>query len=227
MFNTSNRVWFLQSPDKLFDVVPIFLDALRKTGYFNRFYVATDRKVDLPDDCVYIPLEKDFGWSNNIIRALEFVEEETFFLGCEDHIVVRFDKERIEDCFRAVDNGELGCIRLTRKPRIQLVEDKPYSAIVKPDCFYISLQPTIWNKDYLKSAIALNESAWQFEEEGTKRIMKIKELKAGIVDETVLDYQNFFGEGGLFRPSYIKYAKENNIKLDSGKFYCLWKKSAL
>jgi len=228
--NTLKKVWLLQAPDRYFDVVPIFLEAARKFNYFDKFYVATDRTIHavsphLPNDCVYIPLEKDFGWSNNIIKALEFVEEDVLFLGCEDHIFIKMDLQNIETCRSAVvSDGAIGCIRLTKKPKIKMVEpEKLYSEIVRPYHYYVSLQPTIWKKNYLESVIKPDESAWSFERNATKRAMRINPPYACVADRTLVNYYNFMKRGGLFRPGYVKYAQENDITLNPDNFYEEWR----
>ena len=222
-----SRVWLLQSPAKYFDVVPIFLDSLRNTGYFDWFYVATNSELclELKIDTVQIALDKDFGWSNNIIEALKYVKDDVFFMGCEDHVLVDIDLDAVDQCFQAVcDNPEIGCIRLTKKKRIKMAEpNNPYSAILKPYHYYVSLQPTIWKKSYLKAIIRPNENAWAFETEASKRAMQIETPKAGVTCKTIFNYHNYMKKGGLFRPGYIQHAKDHEIDLDSEKFHDEWK----
>jgi len=91
-------------------------------------------------------------------------------MGCEDHILTDCDLEKIDECFNeVVSNPETGCIRLTRKKRIQLKEDKPFSYIVKPYPYYVSLQPTIWKKSYLENIIRPGELSGRAKTPGNLR----------------------------------------------------------
>lgn len=226
MSTTSKKVFLIQSPDKYFDVVPIFLAASRSLNFFDKYYIATDRKVKgLGDDCQIIQLDKDYNFCGNIIRALPHVEEDVFFMDCEDHIQVGFENAAIQTCYEGVLADEnIGCLRLTKKVRLQLRDpDALFSAIVRPDPFYVSLQPTIWRKSYLEQIIRDGENAWQFEKMATQRALAIDKPEAYIARRTLYNTQNFFKQGGRYRPGYIKYANEHGIELDANKFYDEWK----
>jgi hypothetical protein len=165
-------------------------------NYFDKFYVVTDRNVRLNKDCVVIKLHKDLGWSCNIIEALEYVEEDVFFMGCEDHICVDFNKELIDAAFyEAKYIPSVGCVRLTHKDKIKLIHDDPVSAIKKSYPYYVSLNPTIWKKSYLESILVPGENSWEFEIHGSKRAMEIKDLKACCVRKTIFNYKNLMEKG--------------------------------
>jgi len=200
------RVWLLQSPEKYFSVVPVFLKALRKTKYFDGFYVATEKTVWLGTDCWVIDLKKDNGWSNNIIKTLEYVKEDVFFMGCEDHILTDFDETLVDAAFWAVKYiDDIGCVRLTHKPRIPLDTDDPISPIGRSYLYYVSLQPTIWKKSYLEKIIRPDETAWEFEIKAGSRAKRIKDINACCVRKTIFNYKNLMEKGVLAeRDDYVK-----------------------
>jgi len=189
------RAWLLQSVGDYNSVVPGFLGALRGTGYFNRFYVATDYDRPL-GGVIRIPLKRDYGWSDNIINALACVREKTFFVGCEDHLLTGFDEELVELAYKAVENGEYGCVRLSWKSRIPLLGDMRISAIDKSYKYLVSLQPTAWNKDYLESVLRSGETAWQFEILASQRAKKL-DIPVGVTYKTAFKYRNLIKKGKL------------------------------
>lgn len=187
--NDSKRAWLLQAPDKRFEYVPKFLDALRPLNYFYRFYIVGNTGTWQGPDCFFVPCAKDWGWSNNIIDGLKFVQEDVFFMGCEDHLLVDFNREIIENAFLLVRNGDFGCIRLTRKPQIKVGTGHVFFPIDKSYKYYVSLQPSVWSKKYLESIIVPDETAWEFEINASKRAKKL-DLPAGVVYKTAFNYIN-------------------------------------
>lgn len=174
------------------------MTAIRDTGYFTKFYVATNLfTVSNNDEDVQIKLKKDYGWSNNIINALAYVREKTFFMGCEDHLLTDFDEDLVDLAYTMVSNGHCGCVRLTRKPQITVIHTKgkiPY--IDKSYKYYVSCQPTIWNKDYLESIIRPDETSWQFEILASQRAKKL-DIPVGVTYKTAFDYKNLIEKGKL------------------------------
>lgn len=196
--SNSSRAWLLQSPD--YDVyakvVTPVAEALMETGYFDQFYIATPWFCESPVNTRVIELEHDFGWSDNIIYALEYVKEDVFFMGCEDHLLVDFDEVLVSGAYLMVESGEYGCVRLTHKPQIPTGKGVGILPIDKSYKYYVSLQPTVWNKDYLKKIIRPNESSWQFEILASQRAKKIDPL-AGVTYKTAFNYKNLIEKGKL------------------------------
>lgn len=193
-----SRAWLLQVPDKdvYAKVVTPVANALMETGYFTDFYLATNREFVSPINTREIHLKRDFGWSDNIINALAYVREKTFFMGCEDHLLVDYDEELVDMAYRDVANGEYGCVRLSWKPKIPIIEYGMVVPIDKSYRYYVSCQPTVWNKDYLESIIRPGETSWQFEICASQRAKKL-ELPAGVTYKTAFNYRNLIEKGKL------------------------------
>ena len=153
-----------------------------------------------------VMLDKDLGWSNNIIKALEHVEEDTFFMGCEDHICTDFNETLINAAFWAVKYiDDVGCIRLTYKNQIPLETFEPFSPLDRNYPYYVSLQPTIWKKSYLEKIIKPNETAWEFEIKASSRAKRIEGVNACCVRKTIFNYRNLMEKGVLAnRDDYVK-----------------------
>ncbi len=212
--SNSLRPYLLQSFGKYRKVVPEFLKALRSTGYFNKFYYITDPSTEIDNsvnDVTYIFLDPDaiykseslgyLGWSNDVMYGLEYVKEDVFFMSGEDHLLVDFDECVVHYAFGLVERGFFGCIRLTHKPQIILDKEKnddgaAVHTIDKSYKYYVSLQPTVWNKKYLQSILRPNESAWQFEILASQRAKKL-DLPVGVTYKTAFNYRNLIEKGKL------------------------------
>jgi len=178
-------------------VVPFFLDALRSTEYFDMFYVVSDDPDGFLPGSLRIPLEEDLGWSNNIIKGLQYVSQDVFFMGCEDHVLVDFEKLLIDCAYEMVTEGKYGCVRLTKKPKIPRgCYDKSLTvAEIDPSYKYlVSLQPTVWSKKYLEKIIRPGESAWQFEVLASQRAREL-DIPVGVTYKTAFNYRNTMDKG--------------------------------
>ena len=181
--SNSSRAWLLQNPQSSRpSTIYCFTDSLKGTGYFNK---------------IHSYIGKDLGWSNNIIYMLDFIEP-VFFMGCEDHLLVDFNEELVENAYKAVEYKEFGCVRLTKKAKIPVVysaRPKIY-AISESYKYYVSLQPSVWSKSYLEKIIRPNESAWQFEILASQRAKEI-DPPAGVTYKTAFNYRNMIEKGKL------------------------------
>jgi hypothetical protein len=184
--------------------VPEFLNAIFSTKYFDKAYFVTDTELVYGGPftryrvpCNFIALRKDFGWSNNIIEALDYVEEDVFFMGCEDHLLVDFDESLVDWAYKVVRDGWYGCVRLTRKAKIPIAKEEwQLCEIDKSYKYYISLQPSVWSKEYLKKIIEPNLTSWQFEIIGSQNAKKI-DPTAGVTYKTAFNYRNLIEKGKL------------------------------
>ena len=176
------RVWLLQSPENSRPSVLVsFLRSLGATNYF---------------DHISSYIGKDNGWSNNIMSILGGAPD-VFFMGCEDHICIDLDTPLVELAYIMVNNGRYDYVRLTMKPQIKtktIFGNVP--AIDESYKYYISLQPSIWSKKALESILIPDETAWDFEVNGSKRAKAIG-LKAGVTYMTAFNYKNLIEKGHL------------------------------
>lgn len=113
-------------------------------------------------------------WADRIIKYLKTYNEETFLLLVEDYILKeKVDTNRIKKA-ENLCGGDIGCVRLNPHDGLSrfLVStkiegfkeyplDKPYS---------ISLQPSIWQKEFFLKFLRKGETVWQTEIKGSKRI---------------------------------------------------------
>ena len=216
-----SKVIVIQSPAKFYEAVPFFHKEAEKFGFLDKFYIVTDFEGDfqLGKNCKVIQLKKDKQFSSNMLDALSQIEEDVFFVCCEDHVLKGENDARLwQICFDfASMKPDVGFLRMTNNNRVELENSDFISPIKKKDKYYISLQPGIWKKSYFKHALKPGEDAWKFEINGAKRARESKDLRSYCVKETVFRHTNFFKGGKFYRHKFAEYAILNGFKLSSGR----------
>jgi len=213
----------IQSPAKFYEVVPIFYKEWNELGFFDKFYIVTDFKgpYNVGANCQIIKLEKDLYFTSNMLYALPQVEEDIFFMCCEDHIKKDGnDVNKFYECFSVfINNEEMGFLRLTNtKNKVKLEEgcDSFICPIYRKYKYYISLQPSLWRKDYFKQSLVAEKDAKEFETLGSKRARHHPSMKSFSVKESVFFRTNFYTKG-YYRHQFVDYAIKNNITLTSSR----------
>ena len=154
-------------------LVPTFLHFYKKKWPDNPYqtdFVTETKKIDgVTTFCTgKIP------WADGAIKYLESCNEESFLLFLEDYIITKLINTNMIKKAEKLCVGDIGCVRLNPHDRFSqfLVDanidgfkeyplDKPYS---------VSLQPSVWQKEFLLEILQKDENIWQTEIEGSKRI---------------------------------------------------------
>tara|TARA_Y100000310_G_scaffold336092_1_gene419744 strand:- start:212 stop:922 length:711 start_codon:yes stop_codon:yes gene_type:complete len=216
----------IQAPAKFYEAVPYFYREADKFGFIDKYYVATDFKgpYDVGDNCSIHYLKKDKQFSANMLDMLSMVDEDIFFVCCEDHVFMpKNDLNVWQKCFSFIeDNESVGFLRLTNNNRIKLTTKDFIAPVSRKDKYYISLQPAIWRKEYFKHALKKGEDAWKFEINGAGRAKKFKGMSSYCVQETIFHHTNFYKSGKYYRHKFADYAIRNGFTLDSGR-KIIWK----
>jgi len=163
--------------DKYSWLIPTFLHFYRKMWPDNPYqtdFVTETKEIGL----VSTFFTGKIPWSDGAIKYFESLEEDTFLLLLEDHIIKEMiDTNRVKVA-ESFCSGDVGCVRLNPHDKLsrsllnagiegfkEYPLDKPYS---------ISLQPAIWQKEFLFEFLKKGENIWQVENEGSIRIQKSK-----------------------------------------------------
>jgi len=156
-------------------LVPIFLHFYKKKWPDNPYqtdFVTETREIG---DVSTFYTGK-IPWVDGAIKYLESHEEQTFLLILVDFIVKEIvDTNRIKIA-ENLCSDDIGCVKLNPHEEISrfLIDaniegfkeyplDKPYS---------VSLQPAIWQKEFMFEFLRKGENIWQTEIDGSKRIWK-------------------------------------------------------
>ena len=200
-------------------LIPTFLHFYRKNWpdnpYQTDFVTETEEIGDVPTFYTgKIP------WADGAIKYLESLKEETFLLLLEDYMISQtIDTNRIKAA-EELCRGDIGCVRLcpyhTKKKILKLIIDSLIDSEIdgfkehpldKPHS--ISLQSSIWQKEFLLEFLQKGENIWQVENEGSIRIQKSKK-RIIWADIPIIDYRL----GGYMKKGRVvkfveKWTKEN------------------
>ena len=109
-------------------------------------------------------------WSNSVIKHLQDIDE-NILLVLDDYIFKKVNWDVIEEADKLC-KGDVGCVRVGAKNKRKeylkgtlYPNDAPYS---------MNLQIAVWQPKKLLEILKENESPWQTEVEGSKRMAKNK-----------------------------------------------------
>ncbi len=125
-----------------------------------------------------VPFNVRATWSECLKWALEVIKEDVVLYMQEDYFLKDLVKNDIVVDFVKLiqDNNEIDCIHLTDQaviPERKSKYENLYEVALKQR-YRICCQAALWQKSVLKSYIRDYESAWQFEEFGSKRAAIMK-----------------------------------------------------
>lgn len=195
-------------------LMPIFLHFYKKNWPDNPYqvdFVTETKKIK----GINIFCTGKIPWADGAIKYLESLEEQTFLLLLGDYILENvIDTNRIKVA-ESLCSNDIGCVRLYAHDRESHflvnsnIEDFKEYPLDKP--YSVSLQPSIWQKEFLLEILQKGENIWQTEVDGSKRICESKK-KVIWSDVPILSHCNPpFGymKRGKIRKSSEQWVKEN------------------
>jgi hypothetical protein len=142
-------------------------------------YLITETKTFADKRVRMINLGTDFGWANNMIKALDTIPEKSFIYFLEDvFIMEKVDTARIVRLLELMRKDNVSCLRLspTPGPDATYGTSKELGIIDQNAPYRVSTMTAIWDKAAFKRLLKPGENAWQMELDGTKRAHGMKEL---------------------------------------------------
>jgi hypothetical protein len=180
---------FVNTCDKFEDCwEPFFkLFAFYWPNYSGKIYLNTDYKEYTYPGLNIISLKnaeirKDadkITWSECLIRGIDKVETEILLYMQEDYFLKgSVENNVVNQYVNLFSRNDIDCIHLTdQNTGGPITKSSPYPGLwtLKSDCAdRISCQAALWRKSTLKQYIRPYESAWNFEEFGTRRAKVLK-----------------------------------------------------
>lgn len=185
----------------------LYLHALPAFAYlFNKFWPNQSVRVvryevrppKLPPNFTNYAIGKqaDYTWSSGLLKYLEDHQGELILLMLEDYFINgAVHKNVIGWAWKfMLGHPEIAKIDLSddrmKVPHTNYWAGENSEMIESaPDApFQTSLQAAIWRVDFLKRFLDPTESPWQFEKQGTKRVIAARE--AGEFDGLILGFKN-------------------------------------
>jgi hypothetical protein len=186
-----------------------FFDKFWEPSNLYKKYITTESIILEHND--YNPiLTQDANWTNSLEKALNQIKTPYVFIIVDDFFLVRtFPLKSIENALSSVKIYNLDKYvfhypheAFTGKLSETSAGDNVYK--VKQDSEYtLTLQPSIWNVEFLKKCLKEGESPWQFEIDGSKRVNET--IQHNIYMEIIpTGYHREAISRGEFTPAYYE-----------------------
>lgn len=224
------KVVVFQSPAHLFEVVPPFYQELNKLGYFDDFYLATDKRErwGLGENVHITELEQDLGWEGNLAQLLERVPEDLFVMMCDDHVTVTQTEMNLDRYFAIMQRTpRLGRLQLSPPTRnyyrflkahgqpIEIPDDRrewyPYDVRYR---WHVNFQASIWRKEFLREIIAGGGNRSQLELRASERARRSSNYISGYIGQHAVRYENFLASCQVHHtdPDFHKKKKTSHYR---------------
>lgn len=121
----------------------------------------------------------DYTWSSGLIKFLNDYQGDLILLMLEDYFLDRrVETGMIEWAWgHMLHHPEIAKFDLTND-RLKVAHERHTDQIIKSAsgaAFQTSVQAAIWRKDFLLRFLDPKENAWQFEKQGTRRVIEARE----------------------------------------------------
>lgn len=198
---------------------------LIKKNWINHppIYVFTNKILRQWDDVVCIPVGEDAEWSRKVQKAVEIVKEDYIILLLEDfYIGKKIDINQFDLLLDFVKTEKIKYVKLCENNEVLHFRKKrfkkglPYEVIYQDESYGISLQASLWEKNFLSELVgSQNYNAWIFELNQVKKSLCAEHIP---FDFAVEDHRNILNikHGALqgkMLPNTVNYFKKINMPL--------------
>lgn len=168
-----NRFW---DPGQAVKVVRYDVRPAKLPGNFSNFAVG---------------VQEDYTWSQGLLKYLAYHPGDLILLMLEDYFIDKsVDVETVHKAWEYM-TGHTGIAKIDLTDDRLKVEHDAFDneLIVSADraLFQTSLQAAIWRKDYLQRFLHPDETPWQFERRGSKRVIAAR--RTGAFDGQILGFR--------------------------------------
>lgn len=195
-------------------LVPVFLHFYKKYWPDNPYQTEIVTETDHIDGTVYY--SEKTSWSSRLINYLKQSNEDKFLLIMEEHLTEEPVNTRRVQMAEDLCAGNIGCVRLNAPDkwfRCHAVGTniKGFKEYPLDKRYSMSMQTSIWQKQYLLDILRNGEDIWQTEIKGSERLKGLKSRWRILWAETpIVGYT----AGGLMkkgrpRASVVKWAIED------------------
>jgi len=164
--------------DKHAWVVPVFLHFYKKYWPDNPYETEiVTEKYHINGNVFYAGGK---SWSTRLLNYIKQSKDDKFLFIVEDHLIRKtVDTERVKIAENLCE-GKVGCVRLNNNPHKYfdrhtiLADFIGFREYPLDKRFSMTLQMAIWQKQFLFDVLRDNESIWETEGNGSKRLKELK-----------------------------------------------------
>lgn len=206
-------------------------DCIKKIKVFWKdhppIYVFTNEIKKEWDGVKCFPVGKNAEWSMKARKAIEVIPEHFFILLLEDFFIgKKVNNDEIEKVLHLMQEDGISYCKLCENNEIihrrkkKYCEGLPFEVIYKDEEYGISLQASLWNKEYFSDLLGNeNYNAWVFE---LNQLKKTKGELHDVLYDAIDDPRNILNiyHGALqgkMIPKTVKYFERINMKLTTNR----------
>ena len=154
----------------------------------------------------------DEVFSNRLIKALNKVNNNFILLWLDDYLIKKINFTLLLKAFDLFEKFNIGACKLypIEKPKIYIPGNPFFGIYDNKPLGRLNTQPTIYEKSFLNSIIASNESLWEFENNHSTRSIPQNKMVFGSLKK-IIDYDEIIKGGKFFRKYKKLYPKITNI----------------
>jgi len=153
----------------------------------SEIYLNTERKDYTYGELNIVPVKcaeneaegTRLTWSECLLKALDKIDSDIILYMQEDYFLKDYVKHDLVNKYvqLMLENEDIDCIHLTDQalqPQEDSSEYEKLYPVITNQRYHISCQAALWRKKTLRSYLRPYESAWEFEEFGSKRASILK-----------------------------------------------------
>jgi len=209
-----NLCILIPSCDRYQDVWGTLIDSIHKysKSELPKIYLQTNRKKPKYIDCSVLAVGRDVSWSDNVLKALDSIEEEYVLLWIDDLILIdEVDWVQLRRRIQWFFEEKGAYLRLNPTPAGQDKNEK-FSLVPQNDYYRTSTVFSIWRKSVLKQILMPGESPWQLEIAGSRRSECFEKWYAST--EHLVPFVNLIIKGTV-HPRSLEQVHNAGLKYDS------------
>ena len=154
------------------------------------------------------------NWGSRMLKGIDFIKEDYIFFILEDYLFnYEYSKEFLENSIRLCDKYNIDRLQISPSGH-QTYQEEQVDGLNKfsPSSQYlISMQPSIWKKEFLYKTLLPECSPWDFELIGSQLISKLDNNI--FIDKKIPSvYFNAVRRGMIKSPGFDQFFEKENLK---------------
>lgn len=155
--------------EDLWDPINHNLNKYWKDNPLRRYLISNYKEYKSPL-VTNIRVGPDVSWSDNLLLALDKIDEKFILIYMEDLFLTRMvDTQHLYKVFNWVLNNDPNYVRLIPYPKLKKKENEYIWHLKKGSLYRTALIPCIYKKKMLRTLLKPGESAWDLEIKGAIR----------------------------------------------------------
>lgn len=157
-------------------------------------------------------------WGERMLYAIKQCNTDYIFFILEDYLFYyNYTSDQITEYINIMDYYRINRLQISPSS-FQTYEkfdgiDRKYLKISKHSLYAISMQPSLWRKDYLNDILKNEYSPWDFEVKGSLTINNDTNDHKIFIDSTIPSvYFNAIGKGFIKNNGWEKFRNESNLE---------------